>query len=92
MCIDYRPLNQVTIKNKYPISRIDEIIDAVSGATVYSTVDATSGYYQIAMNENYKEKTAFAWKGGLYEFNRLPFGLCDAPATFQRTMDKILGE
>lgn len=92
MCIDYRPLNQITVKDKYPIPRIDEIIDAMSGSKIFSTLDATSGYYQIEMNEEDKKKTAFAFKGGLYEFNRMPFGLCNAPATFQRAMDSILEE
>ncbi|KAF9760902.1 Retrovirus-related Pol polyprotein from transposon [Nosema granulosis] len=92
MCIDYRPLNKITVKDRYPLPRTDEILDALSGAEYFSSLDATSGYYQIPVDEGDKEKTAFAWKGGLYEFNRMPFGLCNAPATFQRTMDKILGE
>ncbi|KAF9762429.1 Retrovirus-related Pol polyprotein from transposon [Nosema granulosis] len=92
MCIDYRALNQLTTKDRYPLPRIDEILDSLAGAEFFTTLDATSGYYQIAVEEEDKKKTAFAWKGGLYEFNRMPFGLCNAPATFQRTMDKILRE
>ncbi|MGL6131243.1 MAG: reverse transcriptase family protein, partial [Fusobacteriaceae bacterium] len=89
LCIDYRGLNQVTKKDTYPLPRIAEILDKLSSARIFTTLDATKGYYQIELEEADKEKTAFAWKGGLYEFNRLPFGLCNAPATFQRIMDNI---
>lgn len=92
MCIDYRALNAVTIKDSYVSPRIDEIYDALTDAGIFSVLDATSGYYQIAMEEKDKEKTAFSFKGRLYEFNRMPFGLCNAPATFQRTMDEIFSK
>jgi predicted aspartyl protease len=92
MCIDYRPLNTITIKNAYPMPRIDEILDALGKAKIFSVIDATSGYHQIAMEEDDIEKTAFAWKGQLFEYTRMPFGLCNAPATFQATMDAILQE
>lgn len=90
LCIDYRSLNQRTIKDSYPLPCISEIIDSLGKAKIFSTLDATSGYYQIALEEESKPLTAFSWKGGLYEYNRLPFGLCNGPATFQRVIDTIL--
>ncbi|KAF9761363.1 Retrovirus-related Pol polyprotein from transposon 17.6 [Nosema granulosis] len=79
LCIDYRPLNKITIKDRYPLPRIDEILDFLSTAKLFTTLDATAGYYQIEVDERDKEKTAFSWKEGHYEFNRMPFGLCNAP-------------
>ncbi|KAF9761607.1 Retrovirus-related Pol polyprotein from transposon, partial [Nosema granulosis] len=64
MCIDYRLLNKITVKDKYPLPRIDEILDSLAGVRVFSTLDATSGYYQLELEERAKEKTAFSWKGG----------------------------
>ncbi|KAF9761335.1 Retrovirus-related Pol polyprotein from transposon opus [Nosema granulosis] len=89
MCIGYRSLNQITIRDSYMSPRVDEIYDELSKARIFSILDATSGYYQIAMEESDKEKTAFSFKGRLYEYNRMPFGLCNAPETFQRAMDAI---
>lgn len=89
MCIDYRSLNSVTVRDSYMSPRIDEIFDSLSKSKVFSVLDATSGYYQIMLEEEAKEKTAFSFRGKLYEFNRMPFGLCNAPATFQRAMDRI---
>lgn len=92
MCVDYRALNKITTKDRYPLPRIDEISDALRKAKFFTTLDPTSGYWQLAMAEEDKKKTAFAWRGGLYEYNRMPMGLCNAPATFQRTMDQVLAD
>ena len=88
-CIDYRKINAVTKKDVYPLPRIDEALDALSGARYFSALDLKSGYWQIPMSAEDAEKTAFITKYGLYEFVRLPFGLTGAPAIFQRIMDKI---
>lgn len=90
MCIDYRPLNKVTVKECYQLPLIDDIIDKLGNSSVFSTLDATSGYYQLAIEDESKEKPAFTWRREQYIFNRMPFGLCNAPITFQKVMDKIL--
>ena len=72
--------------------RIDDIIDSLSNSNIFTTLNAASGYYQIEINEEDKEKTAFITKKGLYHFNVMPFGLCNAPATFQRLMNSALNE
>ena len=91
MCVDYRQLNTKTRRDAFPLPRIEESLDALSGAKWFSTMDLASGYNQVPMSEKDKQKTAFCTPFGLFEFNRMPFGLCNAPSTFQRLMERIFG-
>uniref|UniRef100_A0A3B3IF94 Gypsy retrotransposon integrase-like protein 1 n=1 Tax=Oryzias latipes TaxID=8090 RepID=A0A3B3IF94_ORYLA len=92
LCVDYRQLNSRTRKDAFPLPRIEESLDALSGARWFSTLDLASGYHQVAVAEADRPKTAFCTPFGLFEWNRMPFGLCNAPSTFQRLMQRMFGE
>lgn len=89
-CVDYRRLNGVTIKDSHPLPRVDDTLDRLSGARVFSTIDLTAGYWQIPLNPNDKEKTAFSTGTGLYQFRMMPMGISNAPPSFQRLMELVL--
>ena len=89
-CVDYRQLNAVTIKDAYPLPRIDESLDYLADSLWFSTLDLSSGYWQVELDQKDKQKTAFSTKKGLYEFQVMPFGLSNAPATFERLMETVL--
>ena len=89
-CVDYRRLNSVTVKDPYPLPRIDDTLDSLGGAAYFSTLDLCSGYHQMPMAPRDREKTAFATPDGHFEFNVLPFGVCNGPSSFQRMMSVVL--
>lgn len=91
MCVDFRKFNRQTIKDRFPLPRIDDQIDKLSGCKFFTTLDLASGYHQIPINERSKYLTSFVTPEGQYEYNRVPSGLCNAPSVFQRLMNKILG-
>ncbi|GBG87457.1 hypothetical protein CBR_g45515 [Chara braunii] len=92
MCIDYRGLNAITVKNAEPLPRINDLLDRVQGCRYFTKIELKSGYHQIAIRHEDQPKTAFQTRYGLYEFVVMPFGLCNAPGTFQHAMNKIFHE
>jgi hypothetical protein len=92
MCVDYQSLNVVTIKNKYPLPRIEDLFDQIKGASIFSKIDLRSGYHQLKIRESDIPKTAFCTRYELYEYTVMSFGLTNAPVYFMYLMNKLFME
>lgn len=89
-CVDYRKVNEATQKDAYPLPKIEECLDTLSGSKLFSTLDLLSGYHQFEVKEKDRPRTALFIKHGLFEYTRMPFGLSNAPSTYQRGMELVL--
>jgi hypothetical protein len=92
MCVDYQSLNEVNIKNKYPLPRIEDLFDQMKGVSVFLKIDLRSGYHQLKIRESDIPKTAFRTRYGLYEYTVMSFGLTNAPGYFMYLMNKVFME